>query len=441
MKVIILAGGSGTRLWPLSRNEYPKQFVKFQEGKTSLFQDTFERSLLLTDPSSIFVVTNEFQKKLVAKDVEELGYLYPESNILVEPEAKNTLPAIYAGVHEILTTGNDSVVVFSSDHKIHKADFFTELIRESMDLSKSSLITFGIQPDGPNTGYGYISPGEMKLNGYCVETFKEKPTYEKAVEYIQKGYFWNAGIFMFDAQLFVDEVERLAPEIYSAFSTSSSISEAFSKIQTKISIDYGIMEKSDKVAVVPSDIGWDDLGSFDALYGISEKDQNNNVSGGSNILIDSTNNYIHAESGKLITAVGVSDLIIVDNRDAMLVCKKSDSQRVKEIVEVLKNQQDERVEKHLHSVESWGVNKALDKGEGFIIDRISLSPGKKLDYCCDSSLGEQWTVVAGTGVIELSDQRDDLRLGKSIRIFKEQNCSIHNTGSKSIEIIKISFCD
>lgn len=265
MKVIILAGGSGTRLWPLSRDRYPKQFIKLQGKKESLFQETFERSLLLADVNDIYVVTNEKYKFLVMGEVEELGHEYNEGNILVEPEAKNTLPAIYAGVHEVLKKGHDSVVVFPSDHMISKSKEFTELIKASVGLTSDSLITFGIKPDGPNTGYGYISPGDIKGNGYVVKSFKEKPTHEKAVEYIENGYYWNAGIFMFNSGLFAEEVKYYAPEIYNVFQSSNDLRDAFSKIKTKISIDYGIMEKSNKVAVVPADIGWNDLGSFDSF--------------------------------------------------------------------------------------------------------------------------------------------------------------------------------
>lgn len=202
MRTIILAGGTGTRLWPLSRGRYPKQFIKLQGKDDSLFQETFKRSLLISKIDDIYVVTNEKYKFLVKGLVEELGYIFNEENILVEPEAKNTLPAIYLGLNEIIKNGHGSVVVFPSDHTIEKVEEFAVIIKESEASTRDSIITFGIQPYGPNTGYGYISTGEKKLNGFVVSSFKEKPTPEKAQEYISKGYYWNSGIFMFNSAFF-----------------------------------------------------------------------------------------------------------------------------------------------------------------------------------------------------------------------------------------------
>jgi len=202
MKTIILAGGSGSRLWPLSRERYPKQFIKLEGKSTSLFQDTFERSLLLSSLDDIYVVTNAHYKFLVIGEIEELGYPYDEAKILVEPEAKNTLPAIYAGVHEVVKGGHDTIVVFPSDHIIEDGKGFAKLIQASANLADTHIITFGIKPTHPHTGYGYIAPGEVKAPGYVVSSFKEKPDVASAEKYIQEGYFWNAGIFMFSSKLF-----------------------------------------------------------------------------------------------------------------------------------------------------------------------------------------------------------------------------------------------
>ncbi len=439
MKVIILAGGSGTRLWPLSRDRYPKQFINLQ-NKPSLFQNTFKRSLLLADLSDIYVVTNEKYKFLVMGAVEEMGYEYNEENILVEPEAKNTLPAIYAGVHEISKKGTDSVVVFPSDHMILKGEKFTDIIKKSQTLTKDSIVTFGIMPDGPNTGYGYIAPGSPKLNGYVVEEFKEKPEYEVAITYVDKGYFWNAGIFMFNTEVFTKEVKLYAENIFNAFETSNNIKEAFSKIEEKTSIDYGIMEKSRNVTVVPVNIGWNDLGSFDAFYDVFDKDQNNNIVDSDNIVIDSKNNYIHSEKGKLVSIVGVDDLIIVDNRDALLICKKDQSQKVKGVVEALKSKNDTRTEYHVQDYRPWGNYKVLEEEEkSFKIKRIKVIQGKKLSYQMHYHRSEHWIVVKGMAKITIDGVEKLVPAGESIFIKPGQKHRLENPGKTPLEIIEVQM--
>lgn len=438
MKIIILAGGSGSRLWPLSRDRFPKQFIKLQGKKESLFQETFKRSLLLTDINDIYVVTNEKYKFLVMGGVEELGCEYDENNILVEPEAKNTLPAIYAGVHEISKSCKitEEVVVFPSDHMIVKSQEFVDLIKASKALANDSIITFGIKPDGPNTGYGYISPGDIKKNGFVVKAFTEKPTYEKAVEYIDKGYFWNAGIFMFNSNLFSEEVKSYAPEIFDAFISSKDLKEAFSKIETKISIDYGIMEKSNKVAVVPADIGWNDVGSFDSFYDVFEKDEVNNIVSKDDIIIDSTNNLIHSYEGKLIATIGIKDLIIIDNRDALLICKRDQSQKVKDVVEILRKRNDLRTEYHVHDYRPWGNYKVLEEKDGFKIKRITVNQGKKISYQLHHHRSEHWIVVSGMAKVTIDDEVQFVRAGESIYIKAGQKHRLENPGKTLLEIIE-----
>ena len=442
MKVIILAGGSGTRLWPLSRERYPKQFIKLQDRKKSLFQEAFDRSLLLADISDIYVVTNKNYKFLVMGEVEQLGYDYREDNILVEPEAKNTLPAIYAGIHEITKKGHDSVVVFPSDHIIAKSRAFTELIKDSKKLTKETLVTFGIQPYSPNTGYGYISPGKSKKNGYIVKEFKEKPDYEMALEYIKNGYYWNSGIFLFDSKLFIEEVKLYTPEIFESFDISSNLEEAFSKIQTKISIDYGVMEKSTRVVVVPADIGWNDLGSFDSFYDVFDKDKNNNIASNNNILIDSTNNMIHSENGKIVATVGVDDLIIIDNRDALLICKKEQSKNVKKVVEILKDRGDIRTEYHVQDYRPWGHYKVLEEEKNsFKIKRITVNQGKKLSYQLHHHRSEHWIVVKGMAKVTIDEKVQFVRSGESIFMKAGQKHCLENPGKLALEIIEVQMGD
>jgi len=440
MKIIILAGGCGARLWPLSRTHYPKQFIKFHGKSKSLFQDTFERSLMLASPDDIYVVTNENYKFLVMGAVEELGVKFAEEQILVEPVPKNTLPAIYAGVQEITKTGHEIVVVFPSDHIISNGNSFAMLINESLPLARDSIITFGITPDHPHTGYGYIAPGEPKENGFLVKTFKEKPDLETAIKYINDGYYWNAGIFMFHTGLFIEEVKRYAPEIHLAFTEGGSLKDIFSKIQNPISMDYGIMEKSSRISVVPAAIDWNDLGSFDAFYDVFEKDSSGNISNQKTISINATDNLIYSEPGKLVAAVGVDDLIIIDKRDALLICKKDQSQKVKDVVEILKLQDDPRTEYHIEDYRPWGHYRILEEEKDtFKIKRITVHQGKKLSYQLHHHRSEHWVVVRGMARVTIDDEVKFVCAGESIFMKPGQRHRLENPGRIPLEIIEVQM--
>lgn len=439
MKILILAGGSGTRLWPLSRQRYPKQFIKLIDNKKSLFQETFERGLKLADIDDIYVITNKDYKFLVMGEVDELGYEYNKENILLEPLARNTLPAIYYGVDEVIRESDDSIVVFPSDHSIKNDDKFVEIIKESEKLSEESIITFGIRPDNPNTGYGYISFGDKRLNGYVVNEFKEKPNKEVAQKYLEEGYLWNSGIFMFNPHLFVDEVKKHSKSVYNAFKNNSEINKIFDQIES-VSIDYGLMEKTDNVSVVPIDIGWNDLGSFDSFYEVFDKDKNDNIVNNENILIDSSKNLIHSEKGKIIVGLGIEDLIIIDKKDALLVCKKNHSQKVKDIVDILKKKNDKRTEFHIEDYRPWGRYKVLEEEKNsFKIKRITVLQGKKLSYQLHHHRSEHWVVVKGMAKVTIDDKISFVRPGESIFMKEGQRHRLENPGKVPLEIIEVQM--
>ncbi len=435
MKTIILAGGKGTRLWPLSREEFPKQFLKIFNDK-SLLQETLERALLFSKPDEIYIVTNERYKFMVVQHIREMEADVPEDNVILEPMAKNTLPAIFYGVKVILERdGEDVIAVLPSDHLIRVNEGYKKAFRAAEKLAERYLVTFGIKPTRPHTGYGYIKPGEPLEWGFKVDRFVEKPDYETAKRYVEEGYLWNSGMFMFSARIFMEECLKLAPEVAMAFE-EEDVAKAYERAP-EISIDYGLMEKTDKAAVVPLDVFWSDVGSFDAIYEVMDKDENENAVKGEVLSIDSRNNLIIGES--LIATIGIENAIIVDSGDAILVCSREVSQKVKDLVKILKERGDRRADVHRTVYRPWGCFTVLEEGKFYKILKIKVLPKKKLGLRMHYYRSEHWIVVKGTAKVEVNGREFLLRTGESTFVPAGVRYRLENPGILPLEIIEVQI--
>lgn len=402
MTNIILCGGSGTRLWPISRTLMPKQFVKLFDDK-SLFQLTVERNSSLC--SEQYIVSNTEQYFLA---LDQLGELQKTSDkYLLEPIGRNTAPAIALAC---MTLDKEAIVLVTpSDHLIKNQAAYTQVVERARELaSQDYLVTFGITPTFAETGFGYI-----ESNGEEVVSFKEKPNAETAQEYLKAGnYYWNSGMFCFKAGVFLDELQKYSPETYDTCKIAMEHAEKNGLIRIKHeemlaipedSIDYAVMEKSDRVKVIESNIGWSDVGSFDALYEELPKDANGNTVCDKHLSIDSKNNLVLCD-GRKIATVDVEDLIIVDTGDALLVSKKGSSQKVKNVVAELKKRNSEMHNIHLTAHRPWGTYTVLEDSPGYKIKRIVVQPGKQLSLQKHFHRSEHWIVVSGTATVIVGDQ-------------------------------------
>ena len=437
MRTIILAGGTGTRLWPLSRTNYPKQFLKLKGMEKSIFQMTFSRCTKLVEPAHIYIVTNEKYKFLVAGQIEELGYSIQEHQILIEPTGKNTLPAIYYGVKEIQKMEEDVVFVLPSDHLIQDEQRLVQTVKKAEQLVDEYIITFGIYPVKPHTGYGYIKPKEPLPVGYRVDQFKEKPDLATAEAYVEMGCLWNSGMFMFKTDLFCQEIKQHQSDVYWAFQ-QSNIAEIYDATPG-ISIDYGLMEKSQRIAVLPLDVRWSDLGSFDTFYDEFAADEQGNLQFEQEYLIDASRNLLYTDKEKAVALIGVEDLIVVDQKDALLICQREHSQRVKEVVERLKEDGNLKADEHLTTYRPWGSYTILEEGVFYKIKRLTVLPGKKLSYQLHHHRSEHWVVVKGTAMVTVEGVENFIRSGESTFVQCGYKHRLENPGKVLLEVIEVQL--
>ena len=426
MRVLILAGGRGTRLFPLSREHFPKQFLKIWNNK-SLLQLTVERALEFAEENNIYVIAGEDFKFLISEQLNEIN---ADCNILVEPEGKNTFPAIVYGALEI---EEGTILVLPSDHYV-EGDLYS-YFRLAKNFAREYLITFGIKPSKPHTGYGYIKPGESIGDGiFKVDQFIEKPDLEKAKEYVNSGYYWNSGMFMFDAELFLEEVERLYPGLVETF--KRSVKDGY-EVCESTSIDYAVMEKTDRAAVVPVDVFWSDLGSYDSLYEVMKKDKDKNAILGEFIGIDSKRNLVISE--RLVAGIDLEDYLIIDTRDVLLVCKRGEAERVKKIVEILKERGDRRVIEHLTIAKPWGSVTTLESSVFYKIKKLTVKPGEKLSLHAHMHRSENWVIVSGIAKVTVEDKEFYLRRGESTFIPAGVKHRLENPGKIPLEVIEVSI--
>jgi len=430
MKSIILAGGVGTRLWPLSREYYPKQFIQLEDR--SLFQKTCERAARLSGFDGIYVVTNEIHHYLVRNQIEELGYSLPDDHLLAEPVGKNTLPAIAWAMQRVRAHDpSASAVVFPSDHLLGEAAL--DQIRAAEPLASKYLVTFGVRPTSPHTGYGYIKPGKSLSIGNVVEAFKEKPDEKTAEEYVKSGYLWNSGIFLLSSDCFFEELKQFRPDIFAAF--SPGITPDYTSLES-ISIDYGLLEQSQRVAVVPLDAPWSDLGTFKALYDVEQYDSQGNV--GKAEYLSAKNNYVYA-SGKHVGLIGVHNLVVVDTTDALLICDNKHTEQVKNLVSLYNKADDPITRFHRQVHRPWGSYTVLEESGVYKIKRVTVRPGQKLSLQLHHHRSEHWVVVSGTAEVQLDKETRLLRKGESTFVRSGMLHRLKNPGVIPLEVIEVQL--
>jgi len=432
---IILCGGSGTRLWPISRTLMPKQFVKLFDEQ-SLFQLTVKRNSKVCD--SQFIISNTEQYFLALDQLEELNKT--NNKYLLEPIGRNTAPAIALAC---MALGKDEIVLVTpSDHLIKDEDEYKKVLEKAEELAKEdNLVTFGITPTFAETGFGYI---ESIKDSYYVKAFHEKPDSKTAQSYLDAGnYYWNSGMFMFKAGVFLEELKIYSPEIYESSLTAYNKSKKDNVIRIahddmanipEDSIDFAVMEKSQKVKVVPSDINWSDVGSFDALFEELPKDINGNTLNDKHISINSKNNLVYGKD-KYISTIDVKDLIIVDTGDALLVSKKGSSQKVKQVVNEIKKTTDLH-NIHLTAHRPWGTYTVLEDTPGYKIKTIVVKPGKKLSLQKHYHRNEHWIVVSGTATVTVGDTTKLIRPNESTYIKMGEIHRLSNEGKIPVVLIE-----
>ena len=448
MLVVIMAGGSGSRLWPSSRGLFPKQFLSIA-GEGTMLQATLARVKGLSTSAS--VICNEEHRFVVAQQAQEFGA--DLTSIILEPVGRNTAPAIALAAFDALESNGDEVspllLVMAADHVIEDvAAFHAAVDVAKIQAEAGKVVTFGIVPESAHTGYGYIQRGAETGNGaYAVSRFVEKPDANTAQSYLDDGsYYWNSGMFLVAADVYLNELKTFRPDIYSACEKAylgkardvdflRVDAEAFKACPDE-SIDYAVMEKTDKAVVVPLSAGWSDVGAWSSLWDIGDKDASGNVSSGDVLSHNTSNSYIRAEH-RLVATVGLDNIVVVETNDAVLVAAKDKVQDVKKIVESLKAQGRSEVSQHRHVYRPWGVFDSIDNGERYQVKRITVKPGAKLSVQMHHHRAEHWIVVSGTAKVTNGDKEIMLTENQSTYIPVGVVHALENPGVIPLELIEV----
>lgn len=450
---VVLSGGSGTRLWPLSRSSYPKQFLSITEKKT-LFQLTLERIHSLNQALSNFqnpiIVTNENHRFIVA---EQLRQAKTSAEILLEPIARNTAPAIAAAAELALSRGEDPILlILAADHVIEKQEAFNQAIAVGLAAAElGKLVTFGIVPTAPEIGYGYIKAQQKvehsDLKSYPVAQFVEKPNRATAEQYIADGsYLWNSGMFMFKASIYLKELEKFNPAIVKNAKNAIQNSKndldfvRLDKVSfeqcPEDSIDYAVMEKTEHAVVVPLNAKWNDVGAWNSVWEVSQKDENGNSLRGDVITQDTHNSLIHAET-RLVSTLGVENIVVIETADAVLVAAQSKVQDIKKIVEKLKSNQRCEIDAHRKVYRPWGSYDSINNGSRYQVKCIVVNPGQKLSLQMHHHRAEHWIVVNGTAKVRKGDETVLLTENQSIYIPLGETHALENPGKVPLELIEV----
>ena len=445
---VILCGGSGSRLWPLSRESYPKQFLPLLDKQT-LLQNTMLRVATIKDIAPPLVICNEEHRFMVAEQLRVLN-ITPAA-VILEPVGRNTAPATaVAALHALAQdAGADPLLlVLPADHVIADAEQFRQAIEQVAPYAEAGkLITFGIVPEAPEIGYGYIKAGAPEGGVYRVERFVEKPDASAAQTYVNSGaYYWNSGMFMFRAARFLEELERFAPEIARACRKAQAVERAdldFLRLDRAAfeacpsdSIDYAVMEKTAYAVVKPLDVGWNDIGAWSALWAVGRRDEHGNVLDGDVLTVATRNSYVRTES-RLVATVGVDDLVVVETPDAVLVAHKDRVQEVKTIVNRLKAERREEARSHRKVYRPWGAYDCIDNEERFQVKRITVKPGASLSLQMHHHRAEHWTVVHGTARVTRGDETFLLTENQSAYIPIGTRHRLENPGKIPLELIEV----